>query len=155
MRPPSGRSAPTSTCGRTSPTSVARAHGTRVHGALSAGQVALTSFLASDCLTLPSVPQTFSSIGYFAFVVYALNARYVLQDEESRHLAAGDRGWYDAQIIEVNFRQRTMYFVADVVYLMYAIMLEIGWYQAPRHLEGQLKSVRLQEMPTTTTDTAI
>ena len=82
---------------------------------------------------------TSSSVAYFAFIIYALNARYQLEREEWVHLAAGDTHWYDRQLIDVTFKQRTMYFAADIIYLIYAIMLEI--------LERQSQSVEVKDMP--------
>ena len=100
----------------------------------------------TNVYNVANICNTASSIGYFCFIIYALNARYDLQQEEAKHIAAGERGWYENQVIQVSFRQRTMYFCADCVYLIYALLLEWGWYQSPRNLEtSQLKSVRLQE----------
>jgi len=73
---------------------------------------------------------TLSSIAYLCFVAWSLRQRYRLEeDERARHLPPTDHGrWYDDELIDVTFRQRSLYFAADLVYLVYALLLEIGWW---------------------------
>jgi hypothetical protein len=70
-------------------------------------------------------------VAYFAFIVWSLQQRYILADEEPAHAKPGENPhettWYDDQLVHVSFKQRTMYFAADLIYLAYALMLEWGW----------------------------
>jgi hypothetical protein len=86
-----------------------------------------------------------SSLAYFSFIVWSLNARFELGREEAKHVAAGELDWYDRELIDVTFKQRTMYFMADAVYLVYALLLELGWYSESRTDGIELRSVQLKE----------
>lgn len=62
------------------------------------------------CVSIHSIANacnTFSSVAYLAFVIYALDARYKLQAQEAEHVAKGDKNWYDESIIDVVFKQVT------------------------------------------------
>jgi hypothetical protein len=79
-----------------------------------------------------NLANTASSVAYFAFVIWALRQRFRLAEEEAALQAqqqgkAGSSSWYDAELVHVKSRQRSLYFGADVVYLLYAALLELGW----------------------------
>ena len=82
---------------------------------------------------------------YLGFIVWTLRAHYVLEDEEGAHLAVGDPEWFDREMRGVSRKQRTMYLAADIIYLVYALLLEYGW--RTEHKEKMVLSAQRRERP--------
>jgi hypothetical protein len=103
-----------------------------------------------------NLANTASSVAYFAFVVWALRQRFRLAEEEAAHAQqqdkAGSSSWYNTELVHVQSRQRSLYFGADVVYLLYAALLELGWSREhgqqehqKQHLDANASGPKLQQ----------
>jgi len=85
------------------------------------GKIKSIYFWANLCNTV-------NSVAYFIFISWSLRQRYRLAEEERLYHPDDTKGvWYEDQLIGVTFDQRSMYLCADLVYLIYAVLLELGW----------------------------
>jgi len=62
---------------------------------------------------------------YLASIAWALHRRRALS---ATSLARPrDDAWYDEQLNQVIHTTRSLFFASDLVYLLYSILIEIGW----------------------------
>lgn len=92
---------------------------------------------------------TASSVCYVAFIAWTLQRRRELAAAEPAH--SDEDGWYDSQLRDVTRRQRAMYFASDVVYLLYSVLLELGWRREKGakkrdQTQTQTQGIQLKEM---------
>ena len=88
-----------------------------------------------------------SSVCYLVFICWTLQRHYALDGADAAHIRGGDPQWHEREIASVTRTQRSMYLAADLIYLLYAILLEVGWNNDHENKKQQQQSaVQLKDV---------